>query len=290
MATISYKCDSCNRTIELVENPQGLTVVGKCVITSGCTGRLYTTGRNLTSVRESSPKHAEGVDNYIPRKSLFVYTQELPSDSWLVTHDMGTSPSITVYVEKLNGNLTLLGKREYSVTVLSNNIIYLEFKSRVKGVVQCVTKSTIPSISQSVPEEVKLVEASTNGIITFAVPKFITQLRGTVQIPPLLPFNVCEDGGVIHLEIEVTKPNEDSFICFEDIHNTVTDKSPWYDWREILVDGRRDYCIRTVSLNNLKVFEGAGRVSGKIPNGTRIRFLRIDYGTGRKKKYLRADY
>lgn len=42
--------------------------------------------------------------------------------------------------------------------------------------------------------------------------------------------------------------------------------------------------MRTVSLLQLNVFGNAELKASDIPNGTRIRFLRIDYGTGRKEE------
>lgn len=287
MATISYKCDSCKRTIELVENPQGFTVVGKCVITNGCIGRLYKTGRNPNNVRESSPSYVEGLDNYIPRRAFFEYSQTLPSNSWLVSHGMGTVPSVAVYIIQSDSAMELLDNSEYSLTIVDNNSILIEFEKNVKGIVQCVAKSTVPLLPSVIPVEIELVKASTDGIITFAVPKFITQLRGYAPTPPTsttLPINLCEDTTPIQIEIEVTKPNEDPFICFEDVENFTTTKSPWFGWKEILINSRRNYCTRTLDLKKLKVFESIGLISGEVPNGTRIRFLRIDYGSGRKEE------
>lgn len=98
-----------------------------------------------------------------------------------------------------------------------------------------------------------------------------------------MPLNLCEESNVIQIEIEITKPNEDPFVCFEEIENFTDNRSPWNGWGEVLVGKRRNYCLRTIDILKLKVFGNANLQPGDIPDGTRIRFLRIDYGTGRKE-------
>ncbi|KKL11760.1 hypothetical protein LCGC14_2542580, partial [marine sediment metagenome] len=36
MAIVVYKCDLCQRKIELAQNKEGLEVTGRCIITDGC--------------------------------------------------------------------------------------------------------------------------------------------------------------------------------------------------------------------------------------------------------------
>lgn len=284
MATISYKCDSCKRAIELVENTQGFTAVGKCVITNGCIGRLYKVGRNPNNLRESSPSYVEGLNNYIPRRAFFEYNQTLLSNKWTVSHNMGIVPSLSVYTVRADGEMKLLDNSEYTISIIDNNSISIKFLINTRGIVQCIAKSTVPLLPSTVPLDVELQQTSVNGIMTLAVPKFITQLRGTGTSTVSLPIDLCKDPSPIEIEIEVTKPNEPPFVCFETVENFTSNKSPWFGWKEILVRGRRSYCLRTIDLSTLKVFESIGLVSGAIPNGTRIRFLRIDYGSGMKQE------
>lgn len=302
MATISFKCDTCKRSVELVENPQGFTVVGKCVITNGCTGRLYRTERNPNNVRESAPRYVEGLDNYVPRRALFDFAQTLASDKWTVNHNMGVLPSTFIYIEQENGQQVLVDNSTYKVTALSKNTILVTFPTKVRGVIQCVAKSTVPLVPSTVAPETAQYQVSANGVITFAVPKYLTQIHGQIpqvsaptvsptvtpsptptSTPVTLPLNLCAESATIQIEIEITKPNEDPFVCFEDIDNLTDNRSPWNGWGEVLVGKRRNYCIRTATILKLAVFGNADLESGDIPDGTRIRFLRIDYGTGRKE-------
>lgn len=303
MATISYRCDTCKRAIELVENPQGFTVVGKCVITEGCIGRLYRTERNPNNVRESAPSYVEGLDNYVPRRALYEFTQSLALDKWKVVHNMGILPSTAVYILQDTGKYELVDNSTYTVTPVDKNTIMVKFPTRVKGIIQCVAKSTVPLVPPTEVAQSAQFQVSANNTITFAIPKYLTQIRGQIpavsapvvsptvtpsptptQTPIGMPLNLCTDASVIQLEIEVTKPNQDPFVCFEDISNFTDSRSPWNGWGEVLVGKRRNYCIRSVNLLQLNVFGDANLKASDIPNGTRVRFLRIDYGTGRKEE------
>lgn len=277
-------------------------MVGKCVITNGCTGRLYKTERNPNNVRESSPSYVEGLDNYVPRRAFYEFAQTLSSNKWKVVHNMGVLPSTFVYIEQEDGTITQVDNSSYTVSVIDKNSIFVTFANRVRGIIQCVAKSTVPLVPSTIPLDVNLVQVSTNGVITFAVPKYLTQVDGTIPSPtppsitptitpsptptstPIgLPLNLCATNAAIQIEIEITRPNEDPFVCFEDISNLTDNRSPWSGWGEVLVRKRKNYCVRTASLLKLKVFGNADLEAGDIPNGTRIRFLRIDYGTGRKE-------
>lgn len=286
MATISYNCDTCKRSVELVENPYGFTVVGKCVITNGCSGRLYRTERNPNNLRESAPKYVAGLDNYVPRKAFFEYTQSLASDKWNINHNMGVLPSTSVYMLSASGKYELVDNRTYKVVAIDKNNLSIVFPTKVSGLVQCIAKSTVPSIPPTVAPDATEYQVSSNGVITFAVPKYITQLRGSGPSPTptvALPFNLCTDDNTIEIEIEITKPNEDPFVCFEAIPNVMSNVSPWNGWGEVLIGKRRNYCVRTVEFLKLKVLGEANLRPSDIPDGTRVRFLRIDYGTGRKE-------
>lgn len=302
MATISYKCDTCKRSIELVENPQGFTTVGKCVITNGCIGRLYRTERNPNNVRESAPSFVSGLDNYVPRRAFYEFAQTLASDKWKVTHNMGILPSTFVYLQQEDGTFVLSDNSTYKVAPVGKNTVLVTFPKKVRGIIQCVAKSTVPIVPATVLPESAQFQVSATGVITFAVPKYLTQIRGQIpqvsaptvtptltpsptptQTPINMPLNLCEESNTIQIEIEITKPNEDPFVCFEDVANITDSRSPWNGWGEVLVGKRRNYCLRSIDLLKLKVFGNANLQPGDIPDGTRIRFLRIDYGTGRKE-------
>lgn len=281
MATISYKCDTCKRETELIENQSGFTIIGKCNITEGCLGHLYRTGRNPNNVRESSPSFVEGLSNFIPRKALYEYPQTLPSDSWEVTHNMGVLPATFVYISDSNGAIKYIKDEEYTVAPEGKNKIVVKFKQKYSGIIQCVARSTVPQIPNTLPSPETTFQVSSKGILTIAVPKYITYTSGP-NIGQTL--NVCVPNNSVKIDIEISKPNEESFVCSEIVPNVLDNRSPWNAWSEIIVAKRKNYCVRTIDILKMKVFGTAILKASDIPNGTRMRFLSIDYGDGIVRK------
>src|ERR1700757_2859051 len=105
MATITYQCNICERQIDLLENPKGLTVFGKCIITNGCKGKLNQLTRNPDNNRESFPSEVAGLQDYVQRRAFFPYIQSLPQNVWNINHNMGTSPAVDVYIYNANNEL-----------------------------------------------------------------------------------------------------------------------------------------------------------------------------------------
>lgn len=277
MATISYKCDTCKRDTELVENMTGFTIIGKCNITEGCLGRLYKTARNPNNVRESSPTFVEGLSNYVPRRALMTFNQTLPSDIWEVTHDMGVLPATFLYKKDIDGKLSFIDNELYTVSAINKDKIIITLPEKMTGTVQCVARSTVPQIPNILPPLDTLRQVSANGIFTFAVPKYITYTSGDNMGNT---FNVCASSKPIRLEIEIARPNEEPFVCFETITDQLHVKSPWNTWNEILVTKRKNYCVKSFEILKMRIFGTADLKVTDIPNGTRIRFLRVDYGDG----------
>lgn len=281
MATISYKCDTCKRETELIENQSGFTIVGKCNITEGCLGHLYKIGRNPNNVRESSPKFVEGLANFIPRRALYEYPQTLPSDAWEVTHNMGVLPATFVYVQDNENRLSYMKDEDYTVQAEGKNKIVVKFDQKYRGIIQCVARSTVPQIPNTLPSPETTFQVSSKGLLTIAVPKFITYTSGP-NIGQTL--NVCTPTNSIKIDIEISKPNEESFVCTETVPNILDNRSPWNAWNEIIVAKRKNYCVRTIDILKMKVFGTAILSAEDIPNGTRMRFLSIDYGDGITRK------
>lgn len=280
MATISYKCDTCKRETELIENQSGFTIIGKCNITEGCLGHLYKIGRNPNNVRESSPTFVEGLANFTPRRALSTYSQTLPSDSWEVTHNMGVLPATFVYTRDNDNRITYLKDEEYTVTAEGKNKIVVKFDQKYRGVIQCVSRSTVPQIPNTLPSPDTTFQVSSKGILTIAVPKYITYTSGPNVGQTL---NVCVPNNSVKIDIEISKPNEESFVCTESVPNILDNRSPWNAWNEITVAKRKNYCVRTIDILKMKVFGTAILKASDIPNGTRMRFLSIDYGDGIRK-------
>ena len=281
MATISCKCDTCKRQVEIVENPYGMSIIGRCTITNGCRGKLYQLDRNPNTARGANISKVPGIENYVPRKTFEQHTQSLANKRWVFEHGLGVLPATFVYTtDPTTGKYVQMDINEYTVEPLNENTIYINFSTAQKGIAQCVARSSVPFKPDTFEPDPDSVQVSANGVITFGVPRYLT----TSDLPPItnviLPLDLCGQT-TIKIEVEITRPNEEPMVCFESLENLIDVRSPWNGWGGTLVEARRDYCLRTAAILKLHAFGSADLVEDDIPNGTRIRFLRIDYGTGR---------
>jgi len=299
MATINYKCDTCKREIELIENKTGLTTTSRCIITKNCRGGLYFVKRNPNNVRESLPKYDRELDDYTPRKLLHVHDQSIENTDWIIRHGFGESTVFIVY----GSTGTVLPPEDYVITTIEPGVSLVKFPFKSIGTVHVLTR-TGGSVAEIDTTQIFDVLLSDNGTLTFAIPKYITRLNSqtfpivppssviiTPSVTPTpLPIpnpTVTPDGHLyspcdrlVRIEIEVSKPNEPTITCTETLDGSPAIDNAWYGWDQILVRSRKHYCLRTKKIADLKVFANTNNQKLIIPEGTRLRIKRIDYGTG----------
>ncbi len=280
MATITCKCDTCKRTAEIVENIHGLTIIGRCTITAGCKGRLVQQERNPNTARGYSPLTHGSLDAYDPRRAFSQYVQSIPSDRWIVNHELGVLPATFVYGINEDEQYVQLDNSTFVVEPLDANRISIKFQQPTRGLVQCVARSSVPYKPSTVALPDNSRQVSAKGVITLGVPRYLTMQTPTPTLPVVFPYDLCVSNTVIKVELEITRPNEEKTICFEEFTNVMDVRSPWTGWKTVFMEGRRDMCLRSGVILNLRAFGKSGLIAEDIPNGTRIRFLRIDYGTG----------
>lgn len=297
MATINYKCDTCKREIELLENTLGLTTFTTCTITKDCRGSLVATKRNPYNVRENIPKHDKLLDDYSKRKMFYEHVQEILSSTWFVEHGLGDSCIFIVFDE--DGNV--MSKSSYTVTRESAGVSLIKFSAKRVGTVHVLSRTGGAIYDPETVADIFDFQVSFNDVITFAVPKYISRAdsRGVpVRVldpvpvtPPVsatpLPSSAPSDTSyplfnlsdkTIQIEIEIIKPNEPSVTCTETLDSSVDSGSAWFGWNEILVRNRKHYCVRTIKLSQLKVFANTNNQRLNIPNGTILKIKRIKYG------------
>ena len=84
MAIVVYKCDVCDREIEILQNPEGLETVGRCVITDGCRGNLYQIDTKQDFIRGKFPETVAGLTDWTQRKVLYDHTQSVATFQWRI--------------------------------------------------------------------------------------------------------------------------------------------------------------------------------------------------------------
>lgn len=281
MATIQYKCNICEREIELLEQTQGLTVFSKCIITNGCKGKLNKLKRNPDSKRESFPDPIGNLIDYIPRNAFHEHEQILQNNIWRITHNLKVVPLLQVYIND-NNNLKFVKSDNYQIVVIDKNTIELRFPNVFSGIAQCISRSTVHEYNLSNKTVENQFQVTKNGLFVFAFPKFITHFT----VPPIdpnipLPINTETPSRPIRLEISLIQPNKEEVLCTELIPDIINNNTPWSGWNEILVRKRRNYNIKVKSIFDFKRTLQLDTINkNDIENGTQIRFLRVDYGTG----------
>ena len=290
MATINYKCDTCKRETELLENRAGLTVFGRCTITKNCKGFFYQLKRNRNNRRESIPRYDRELDDYSKRKFFVPFIQAHPSRTWTINHGFGLSCVYIVY----NATGDILPDSMYTVTNIAGTTS-INFDDAINGTVHILSRTGgIDEVTaRKAPETA--VQVSYSDTLTFAVPKYITRLQsGSAPVlPPISSFlsptpspsplvNTPLDmtSLTIRIEIEVTKPNEPTVVCVETLEANISSASAWMNWPQILVRNRKHYITKTLTISKLKVFANTNNQKLTIPLGTRFKITRIDYGTG----------
>lgn len=279
MSTITYQCSICNRQIDLVENRQGLTTFGKCVITNGCKGKLNKLKVNLDNVREVFPPEVTGLQDYIQRKALFDYTQTLPSSNWTIIHNLGTNPAIDVYVYGPDGTLGEIDPSEYKMTLIDENTVSVSFGTSYTGAAQLISRSSVKLQPKTLAPVSAPIQVTANGIFVFGIPKFLTGFTypPTLLPTPTLPYDLSS--APIRIEVSIQQPNTEEEICTEYLEATLFD-TPWNDWNEVLVRKRKNYYLLSKSILDFRTFGQDTTTFASIPEGTQLRITRIDYGTG----------
>lgn len=289
MATIEYKCDVCKRSIELLEQADGLTVFAGCVITDKCRGSLHKVKRNPNNIRETLPQYHKTLDDYSQRKMFYEHIQTQPQNKWRVEHGMSSSSVFIVY----DTENQKIDPDDYTVTNDESGVSLLSFPAQISGIVHVLSRNGgVELVDVAISSADILV--SYNDIITFAVPKYITRLDSGATLPQsqstlitptptptaIVPQPLSPCDNTVRIDIEIIKPNHEPIYCVETLNGDFSTDSPWYGWSEIVVKNRKQYCLKYLKISKMKVFSNVNSDKIEIPDGTRLKITKIDYGTG----------
>lgn len=283
MATITYQCSVCDRQIDILEKPANLNVFSKCIITNGCRGKLNKLSRNQDNNRESFPSPVLGLQDYIQRKVFYSHTQQILNPVWNIKHNLGSVPAIDVFVQtnSSSSTLTKLDIQDYKIVIVDKNNCNISLNSPFTGIAHLVARTSIQEFDLAPIVTSDLFKLTFGGIFVLSIPKFLTKF----EVPPVsltpndLPLDLKNQD--IRIRVSVIEPNKEEVICVETINQVTLNSTPWIGWKEILLRKRRNYYIRYKSIFSFtNTFELDTTTEADIPNGTQVRFLEIDLGTG----------
>lgn len=260
MSVVKYQCSVCKRTIDLVQNQQGLEWIGHCNITLGCRGTLYQIDVLPDYIRGVPTPDVEGLKNWVQRKVLFNFTQVVARNTWVVTHNLGTAPSVVVFV-----NQPTQTDPNAQVEVLPEEIIYntddqltLIFPNQYSGIAQCIARSSNPDLLAPRPTPPVVIQAPTiqlsnQGTLTIAT--LISSVGNPTNISITLGYTFGSNAITTQLTYTAS--------------NVPSNQSPWSDTSVVVIKGK-SYAIRTFNIQTSQT------ISGEISNGSTVKLLNIN--------------
>lgn len=243
-----YECDVCKRKERTPTIRQGLDVMPRCNITSGCRGHLHriTALRDINNTPATTPE-VEGLADWFQRNVLYTHQQPVRSDTWTVIHNLQNIPNVNVFVHReIDGVQTLVPKEPTEVVTIDANTTELRFASAESGQVQFVSlrsKNTVNYTSQTQSVDIDSPVSSSNGEVTIATMDSAVLVDITITFIAATP-------------VVVTYPGVDTIPSIN---------SAWSGVDGVIVNGKR-YTARSF---NIKDGTAAQLLAaGTIPSGT----------------------
>ncbi len=262
MAVVGYKCSVCKRTINLVQNKQGLDWIGNCNITLGCRGQLIQQEVYPDYIRGSLPDDVVGLKNWVQRQVLFNFTQVVARQNWIITHNLGVLPSVQVSV-----NVPTPTDPDNMEQILPTEIIYnsddqltLIFPTAYSGIAQLIGRYSNPDILNPRPRPAPVTSAPTIQLTNQGEITIATNVN-TIDIPlglinPTTGLPNAMAGLTLSLTYtpSVGVPATVLYVA----SNIASELSPWSDATRVLFNGKV-FTVRTfnVQTGNVEIANGS---------------------------------
>lgn len=166
MAVITYKCDTCNRTIDKTQNVLGLEVMNHCVITASCKGSLFKVGTKGNSVARGFPSPVAGLTDWRARRLMYNHDQPVNSSVWKIDHDLNTNPSVQVYVNRTTGSPrteTLIEIEPQLIEYINPSTLLVHLNKSESGIAQCISRNATRVATKSI-DVIQDIDPSSNDV------------------------------------------------------------------------------------------------------------------------------
>jgi len=275
MAIVVYKCDTCKREKGFQRNIRGLEKVQRCTITHGCRGKLFQTGLHPDYIRSSTPRRVLGLDEWRQRKVLHNHTQSIARDEWLIEHDLGTFPSVSVFINiPVEGDLANTEEVIPTDTIVvdENNLI-LKFDRPWAGLAQLVARQSDPNLLQPYTRVVEatttLQQISNGGEIAIATR--VSSVGESSDIKLITKYTTTQNTIIDNTYTVSDTPEDDS-------------TSSWSDFNKVVIKGKI-YTVR--SYDGIIIPE---MLDETIGSGSTFRFTGIiDYKDSSDTRDIQPD-
>lgn len=235
MAIVVYKCDVCKREKEYQRDIEGIEKVQRCTITHGCRGKLFQVNLFDDYVRASASDRVLGLDDWRQRRVLYNHVQTIARDNWVIEHNLGTFPSISVFVSiPIEGDPENIEEIIPTDTIIvdDDNII-LMFDRPWSGLAQLVARQSDPNLLKPFTRAVDLTAQELQQISNKGEIAIATRVESA---------GLCENVDLV--VIYTTTQNtiiEKTYTASDNLFNTT---STWSDFNNVLIKGKI-YTIRS---------------------------------------------
>jgi hypothetical protein len=279
MAIVQYKCDVCERIIELANNPHGLEIIDRCIITDGCRGSLYQTAYKQDLQRGQHPPRVEGLLDWSHRRVIYDHVQSIKKTEWLIKHNLESFPVISVTVARpkaidissgLNLEVVDLTKLveyvEYDlskldVETIDQNNLKLIFPIEESGKAQLITYTS------QTPDQIK--EVNQQKVVEIEQDTKLLTNTHTLAIGTLEKSLSNQYDYGIGLEFEL---EDDRFTMFYIVDSSPNIKSPWSDF-DVVYLKNKSYVSRSLDFTEPSI--NLSDVD-KLVNGQIVKFFKWD--------------
>lgn len=229
-AGVVYACDTCKRSVRVAKNDYGLEVVGRCIITGDCVGRMVrSANRADLNYVQLVPPSVLGLQDWRQRRVFYKHEQRLESSVWEIKHNLTNSVSVELFVTKNSDLSGVVEVVPVSVEVVDDNTIRIVLNDAYLGIAHCVTTSS-PNRSAVVAAPIVSTDLllTNMGEITIATPIS----RGT---------------GVASLVFTGGTGGTPLTVVYNRISNKPVIESPWSDSSVVSIAGSQ-YLVRSFNV------------------------------------------
>lgn len=230
MSIITYKCDTCHRSVDVPQNKKGFEVYRNCIITLNCKGILSPTAVHSEYVRGNTTPVVANLTDWNQRLLLYKHTQQVSASVWKVTHNLNNIPDIKVFIYDSNDNLIIFTNA--IITYVNANTITIKLPLKYIGVVECIAKYSnfVERITDTV--NTAMMQLSNNHHLTFAVSK--------QYISPVLTLSIYSAGvNAVTITLHIPLTNNNALL-------------PWGDVDTIYFNGK-NYNVYTVDMSAIEL-------------------------------------
>lgn len=176
---IVYKCDVCDREVQLQRKPKTIETVGRCIITANCRGKLYV--EKLIKTTSPFLKRTEevvGLDNFFQKQKLFKFTQRYEKTTWYINHNLETFPIISVYDDDKN----IIPDSNFTTDIVDKNTIKLVFTVLQSGTAELYVREIAKTAAVVETSDVLETTPVSTNLLTGTM-AILTREKRTVAVP-----------------------------------------------------------------------------------------------------------